>query len=78
MQNYIVRFMDSANVVWSVYEEPSGFGGLRDWDRRRLRFESTKGLRYLQPVPDNWQVLPWRILDSLCACARACAPEQAA
>ena len=73
MKIYIVRFVDSSDVEWSVSEEPSGFGALRDWDRRRLRFQSARGIRYLQPVPDHWELLPWRILESLCACARACA-----
>jgi len=69
MQVSVVRFVDSTKVDWSVIEEPSGFGGLRDWDRRRLRFESVCGVRYFRPVPENWQDLSPRILESLCALA---------
>jgi hypothetical protein len=69
MRAYVVRFVDSTKVDWSVSEEPSGFGGLRDWDRRRLRFESAFGVRYFRPVPENWQDLSSRVLESLCALA---------
>jgi hypothetical protein len=67
MATYFVRFVDPSNdVVWRVREEPSGLGGLRDWERRRLRFESVLGVRYLQPVPENWQRLSPRGLFALC------------
>lgn len=73
MKIYTVRFIDSANFEWVVREEPSGHASIRATSPRRLRFESTKGLRYLESVPDHWERLPWRILESLCACARPCA-----
>lgn len=65
-----VSFTDSANVKWLVSEDPSGLGGLRDWERRRLRFESRLGVWYLQPVPDNWQTFPKRRLQMLCDAAQ--------
>jgi hypothetical protein len=76
MATYFVRFLDPANVVWRVREEPSGLGGLRDWERRCLRFESELGVRYLQPVPENWQQLSLRGLLALCAGAETrCATD---
>jgi hypothetical protein len=73
MRIYTVRFIDSANHEWLVREEPCGSTGNRSGEGRRLRFESSKGLRYLESVPDRWETLSWRILESLCACARNCA-----
>jgi len=65
-----IRFIDSDSREWLVREEPSAAAATRGDITTGLRFESTVGLRYLESVPENWERLPWRILESLCACAR--------
>jgi hypothetical protein len=70
MRVYLVRFIDSANVDWRVREETARpEGPLADvvaWHRRRLRFESVRGLRYLRPVPEGWEKFTPAQLEALC------------
>jgi len=62
--------MDSANIDWRVREEtarPEGpLADVTAWYRRRLRFESVRGVRYLRPVPDGWAAFTPAQLEQLC------------
>ena len=73
MRVYLVRFIDSANIDWRVREETARpEGPLADtvaWHRRRLRFESVLGVRYLRPVPEGWASFSPAKLEELCGAA---------
>ena len=69
MRVYLVRFIDSSNVDWRVREETARpEGALADviaWHRRRLRFESVRGVRYFRPVPEGWEKFTPAYLEAL-------------